>query len=100
MRISAVSGWRGVTLIAITYVYFLIFAQFAFLSRLAELGTAELVDEHAPAGSVLTTPRGLLLGREVEDLATSSGVQADVWQSVHESGQPWLGVLDVCPERM
>jgi cytochrome c oxidase cbb3-type subunit 2 len=40
MRISAVSGWRGVTLIAITYVYFLIFAQFAFLSRLAELGMA------------------------------------------------------------
>ena len=25
------SGWRGVSLVAITYVYFLIFAQFAFL---------------------------------------------------------------------
>jgi hypothetical protein len=28
-------------LIAITYVYFLIFAQFAFLNRLAELGIAD-----------------------------------------------------------
>ena len=35
------SGWRGVGLIAITYVYFLIFAQFAFLKRLAELGIAD-----------------------------------------------------------
>lgn len=34
------SGWQGATLVAITYVYFLIFAQFAFLSRLAELGIA------------------------------------------------------------
>ena len=29
------SGWRGASLVAITYVYFLIFAQFAFLNRLA-----------------------------------------------------------------
>jgi len=35
------SGWRGIGLIAITYVYFLIFAQFAFLKRLAELGLAD-----------------------------------------------------------
>jgi cbb3-type cytochrome c oxidase subunit II len=34
------SGWRGVGLITVTYVYFLIFAQFAFLSRLAELNLA------------------------------------------------------------
>ncbi|HWG22016.1 MAG TPA: cbb3-type cytochrome c oxidase subunit II [Terracidiphilus sp.] len=33
-------GARGIALVAITYVYFLIFAQFAFLSRLAELGIA------------------------------------------------------------
>jgi cytochrome c oxidase cbb3-type subunit 2 len=32
------SGWQGVSLVAITYVYFLIFAQFAFLHRLADLG--------------------------------------------------------------
>lgn len=32
------TGWRGATLVAITYVYFLISAQFAFLKRLAELG--------------------------------------------------------------
>ena len=34
------SGWQGVSLVAITYVYFLIFAQFAFLHRLASLGIA------------------------------------------------------------
>ncbi len=35
------SGWRGVCLVAITYVYFLIFAQFAFLNRLGQLGIAD-----------------------------------------------------------
>jgi cytochrome c oxidase cbb3-type subunit 2 len=34
------SGWQGASLVAITYVYFLIFAQFAFLQRLAILGVA------------------------------------------------------------
>lgn len=34
------SGWQSVSLIAITYVYFLIFAQFAFLKRLASVGIA------------------------------------------------------------
>jgi cytochrome c oxidase cbb3-type subunit 2 len=29
------SGWQGTVLVAVTYVYFLIFAQFAFLGRLA-----------------------------------------------------------------
>jgi cytochrome c oxidase cbb3-type subunit 2 len=33
-------GWQGISLVAITYVYFLIFAQFAFLKRLAVLGIA------------------------------------------------------------
>jgi cbb3-type cytochrome oxidase cytochrome c subunit len=36
------SGWRAVILIAVTYIYFLIFAQFAFLKRLAELGIADV----------------------------------------------------------
>ncbi|KAA6456481.1 hypothetical protein DYQ86_25450 [Acidobacteria bacterium AB60] len=31
------SGWRGVALVAATYVYFLIFAQFGFLARLVQL---------------------------------------------------------------
>lgn len=31
-------GWSGVALIAITYIYFLIFAQFGFLKRLDQLG--------------------------------------------------------------
>lgn len=34
------SGWQGIALIAATYVYFLIFAQFGFLKRLDELGIA------------------------------------------------------------
>lgn len=34
------SGWQGICLVAATYVYFLIFAQFAFLHRLADLGIA------------------------------------------------------------
>ncbi len=38
-RIS--EGWQGVLLIASTYVYFLIFAQFGFLKRLTELGITE-----------------------------------------------------------
>ena len=33
-------GWRGVGLVMITYIYFLIFAQFGFLKRLADLGIA------------------------------------------------------------
>ena len=37
---SLQTGWRGASLVAITYVYFLIFAQFAFLGRLASLGVA------------------------------------------------------------
>jgi len=32
------AGWQGASLVAITYVYFLIFAQFAFLKRLTLLG--------------------------------------------------------------
>ena len=34
------AGWRGAALVGATYVYFLIFAQFGFLARLAELGIA------------------------------------------------------------
>ena len=50
-------GWRGIALIAITYVYFLIFAQFAFLNRLAEVGIAnthlKLVMGTMAAGGIL-----------------------------------------------
>ena len=35
------TGWRAIALIAITYVYFLIFAQFAFLQRLTQLHIAD-----------------------------------------------------------
>ncbi len=52
-------AWRGVWLVASTYVYFLIFAQFGFLKRLAELGIG--VDSLTPvmgamaAGGVLAS---------------------------------------------
>lgn len=52
------SGWRGVGLIAITYVYFLIFAQFAFLKRLAILGIA---DSHLKAVMAAMAAGGILL---------------------------------------
>jgi cytochrome c oxidase cbb3-type subunit 2 len=37
---SLFDGWQGVFLIAATYVYFLIYAQFGFLKRLAGLEIA------------------------------------------------------------
>jgi cbb3-type cytochrome c oxidase subunit II len=43
---SGMDGWRGVALVAITYVYFLIFAQFAFLHRLAQF---HITDAHLKA---------------------------------------------------
>jgi hypothetical protein len=52
------SGWRGVSLVAITYVYFLIFAQFAFLKRLAELGIA---DAHLKVVMAAMAAGGILL---------------------------------------
>jgi cbb3-type cytochrome oxidase cytochrome c subunit len=62
------SGWRGVALIAIVYVYFLIFAQFAFLTRLAELGidgsALKLVMAAMAVGGILfslLTPRTRLI---------------------------------------
>ena len=39
-RLGRWDGWRGIVLIAATYVYFLIFAQFGFLKRLDQLGIA------------------------------------------------------------
>ncbi len=51
-------GWQGASLVAITYVYFLIFAQFAFLKRLASLGVA---DTHLKAVMGAMAARGILL---------------------------------------
>jgi cbb3-type cytochrome c oxidase subunit II len=58
------TGWQGASLVAITYVYFLIFAQFAFLKKLANLGIADahlkLVMAAMAAGGILLsllTPR-------------------------------------------
>jgi len=49
--------WRGIALIAITYVYFLIFAQFAFLKRLTFLGIA---DSHLKAVMAAMAAGGIL----------------------------------------
>jgi len=51
------SGLQGASLIAITYVYFLIFAQFAFLKRLATLGVA---DAHLKAVMAAMAMGGIL----------------------------------------
>lgn len=50
-------GWRGVSLVAITYVYFLIFAQFAFLNRMAALGIA---GDHLKAVMAAMAAAGIL----------------------------------------
>ena len=55
---SGSSGWQGAGLVAITYVYFLIFAQFAFLKRLASLGIA---DAHLKAVMAAMALGGILL---------------------------------------
>jgi cytochrome c oxidase cbb3-type subunit 2 len=55
---SGGSGWQGASLVAITYVYFLIFAQFAFLKRLAILGVA---DAHLKAVLAVMATGGILL---------------------------------------
>ncbi|SFS16638.1 cytochrome c oxidase cbb3-type subunit 2 [Granulicella pectinivorans] len=52
------SGWRGISLVAITYVYFLIFAQFGFLKRLAQL---EITDSHLKAVMAAMAAGGILL---------------------------------------
>jgi len=52
------SGWQGASLVAITYVYFLIFAQFAFLKRLATLGVA---GAHLTAVMAAMAAGGILL---------------------------------------
>jgi cytochrome c oxidase cbb3-type subunit 2 len=52
------SGWQGAILVAITYVYFLIFAQFAFLQRLAILGVA---GTHLTAVMAAMAAGGILL---------------------------------------
>ncbi|MGA2674892.1 MAG: cbb3-type cytochrome c oxidase subunit II [Terracidiphilus sp.] len=52
------SGWQGACLVAIAYVYFLIFAQFAFLKRLASLGVADM---HLKAVMAAMAAGGILL---------------------------------------
>lgn len=58
LRSARWTGWRGISLVAITYVYFLIFAQFAFLKRLAILGIA---DAHLKAVMAAMAAGGILL---------------------------------------
>jgi cbb3-type cytochrome oxidase cytochrome c subunit len=71
---SEASGWRGAALIAVVYVYFLIFAQFAFLARLDQVGlrgnALKIVMAAMAAGGILLsllTPRS----RAVQEPAKS-----------------------------
>jgi cytochrome c oxidase cbb3-type subunit 2 len=57
---SPTNGWRGVALVAITYIYFLIFAQFAFLQRLAQL---HIADAHLKAVMAAMAFGGILFSR-------------------------------------
>jgi cytochrome c oxidase cbb3-type subunit 2 len=61
------SGWQGASLVAITYVYFLIFAQFAFLKRLASLGVA---GTHLTAVMAAMAAGGILLSLITPRLST------------------------------
>jgi cytochrome c oxidase cbb3-type subunit 2 len=87
-------GWRGVTLVAITYVYFLIFAQFAFLKRLAEIGIAgnylKMVMGAMAAGGILASllaPRivGASAQRRLQ-IAFSACALAAAWLGGKASG--------------
>ncbi len=60
------SGWQSASLVAITYVYFLIFAQFAFLKRLANLGVA---GAHLTAVMAAMAAGGILLSLIVPRLS-------------------------------
>ena len=74
---ALVAGWRGIALVAITYVYFLIFAQFAFLKRVIELGIADthfkIVMAAMGAGGILFS---LLAGYLRSDLHPSLRLRA------------------------
>jgi len=54
---SLIAGWRGIVLVAITYIYFLIFAQFAFLQRLTQL---HIADAHLKAVMAAMALGGIL----------------------------------------
>lgn len=62
------SGWRGAALVAVTYVDFLIFAQFAFLKRLAELGIAA---DHLKAVMAAMAVGGIFFSLLIPRLSTS-----------------------------
>ncbi len=64
------SGWQGASLVAITYIYFLIFAQFAFLGRLAALGIS---------GTILKTVMAAMAAGGI--LSSLSAPRIMLWQS-------------------
>jgi cytochrome c oxidase cbb3-type subunit 2 len=77
---STFSGWQGTVLVAITYVHFLIFAQFAFLKRMASLGIA---DAHLKAVMAAMAFGGILFSLLVPR----------VWKSVSPHACLRLGLL-------
>lgn len=64
------SGWQGVVLIAATYIYFLIFAQFGFLKRLDELG---IVGSHLKLVMAAMAAGGILASLVAPRIASGSG---------------------------
>ena len=67
MQLKRLEDWRGAALVAITYVYFLIFAQFGFLKRLAGLGIEgnglKAVMSAMAAGGILASLLAPRIGR-------------------------------------
>ena len=80
---TSVSGWRGIVLIAVVYVYFLIFAQFAFLARLTQLGIGgnalKIVMAAMAAGGILLsllTPRTAMVRKPETSLRSGFAISA------------------------
>jgi cbb3-type cytochrome oxidase cytochrome c subunit len=82
LREWLLSSWRGLGLVAITYVYFLIFAQFGFLHRLDALsmGTA----------AVKLTMSSMALGGMIASLC---GI---LFEGRFSPAQRWIGSLAGC----
>src|ERR1035438_3076613 len=67
------SGWQGTALVAIAYLHFLIFAQLAFLQRLASLGIA---DAHLKAVMAAMALGGILFSLLIPRVGRNASPQS------------------------